>query len=117
MKFAPIAFSLFVLSISAAPAVMADNSVSFVNKSGWEIHELYLSPASQSDWGPDQLEDEIIENKSSFELTGIPSGKYDLKLVDEDDDECVVEEVAIGTSGSVTIEEDDLLDCQEETEE
>ncbi|MGE0040668.1 MAG: hypothetical protein AB7V01_05740 [Vicinamibacterales bacterium] len=90
-------------------------SVTVINHSLWEIHEFYLSTVDDNDWGPDQLEDEIIEAEGGeFKLTGIPVGRYDVKLVDEDADECVVEDVAIGIDGSETweITSKDLLKCQ-----
>jgi hypothetical protein len=63
------------------------------NKSEWSIHHLYLSPEDKETWGPDQLGDQVIDSGESFTLKDIPCGKYDIKVVDEDNDECVIESI------------------------
>jgi hypothetical protein len=69
-------------------------NVTIKNKSKWEIHHLFLSPTTKSKWGPDQLGDDIISAEGgTFMLTNIPCDRYDVKLLDEDGDECVVEDV------------------------
>jgi len=103
-----------VISFSSALAYAA-NSIKFLNQSDWAIHELYLSPSKTDKWGPDQLTDKVIKNGESFELSGIPIGKYDLKLVDEDGDECVVTDIKIADSEDVTIKIEVLVGCQKTT--
>ena len=89
------------------------SNVTLVNNSAWEIYELYVSDSDDWDWGEDQLDDETIDTGESFMLTGIPCGEYDVKLVDEDDDECIVEDVEIcGGSDRWVIDSADLLVCQ-----
>lgn len=65
------------------------------NKSEWSIHHLYLSPEDKETWGPDQLGDQVIDSGESFTLKNIPCGKYDIKVVDEDGDACVIEGIAM----------------------
>ena len=105
-----------VLSLVPAAAQAAGNKVVIKNKSDWEIHQLFLSPTEVEKWGPDQLGEDIIEPGGSFELRNIPCDSYDIMLVDEDGDECVVADVDIcsGQEGWI-ISNDDLLDCEEET--
>jgi hypothetical protein len=91
-------------------------TVTVVNHSDWEIHHFFLSPTEQDKWGPDQLGDDVIGTDEKFSLNQIPCDTYDVKLVDEDGDECVVEEVDIcGGAAKWTITNDALLGCQEET--
>lgn len=95
-------------------------SIKLKNDSKWEIHHLFLSPVSENDWGPDQLgegDEDTLDPKGTMELTDIPKGKYDVKLVDEDGDECVVESVDFDADKEVTVNDKDLLDCQADTEE
>lgn len=93
----------------------AATNITVVNDSWWEIYEFYLSPADDYDWGDDQLGDEIIETGDSFTLTGIPCDDYDVKLIDEDDDECIIEDVEIcDGSGRWEIGTLDLLACQDD---
>jgi hypothetical protein len=89
-------------------------TVTVVNKSDWEIHHFYLSSSEDDEWGPDQLGDDVIGTDESFSLKQIPCDSYDVKLIDEDGDECVVEEVDIcGGAEKWTITNKILLGCQE----
>jgi hypothetical protein len=65
------------------------------NKSEWGIHHLYLSPEDKETWGADQLGEEVIEPGESFTLKNIPCGEYDIKVVDEDGDACVIEGIVM----------------------
>jgi hypothetical protein len=83
------------------------------NSSNYDIHHLYLAPSNQTQWGPDQLGTNVMtKNGGTFTLTGIPCGNYDLKLVDEGGDECIVEDVRICENQAVDISNDNLLRCQ-----
>lgn len=102
--------------ISSHQAVAADKvSVKFTNKSDFSIHHLFLSGTKEEEWGPDQLGDassDTIDSGDSFTLTDISPNKYDLKIVDEDQDECVISGVKIAASETVTITNEDLVGCQ-----
>lgn len=91
-------------------------SATLVNETDWDIHYLFLSPAREKNWGPDQLGDVVLRSGMSFTLTKIPCDVYDVKLVDEDQDECVVEEVELcGGDDEWVLTNDVLLACQSET--
>lgn len=93
-------------------------SVTVVNDSDWAIHEFYVSSGEDDEWGPDQLKDQVIKSGGSFQLVDIPCDTYDVRLVDEDGDECVVEDVDIcGTKETWEITSKDLARCQAATEE
>jgi hypothetical protein len=86
------------------------------NSSDWTLDELYLSPSKENEWGPDQLEDKVIQPGESFTLRGVPGGKaMDMRLVDEDGDECVVKD-KFAANTSYTITSSDLLGCQDVTQ-
>ena len=92
MKKALLGMAL-VLAVGATAVAQDElaSTVTIVNDSDWGIHYLYLSPTSESDWGPDQLGDATIApDGGTFELHSIPCDTYDVKLVDEDGDECVI---------------------------
>lgn len=109
MGAAAVAVVLCLVGVAAQKRV----SVTVFNDSHWEIHELYLSPVDDEEWGPDQLQAETIPSKASFVLKGVPIGEYDVKIVDEDGDECIVEAVEIGTEGHEKwrITSKDLVRC------
>ena len=66
----------------------------------------------------DQLDEDVIESGGQFTLHGIPCDKYDVRVVDEDGDACVIEKVPLcGASDEWTITDEDLLGCQVATEE
>ena len=87
--------------------------VKVTNRTDWEIHELYLSSADDENWGPDQLGEEVIGKGESFTLMGIPCDDYDIKIVDEEGDACIVAAVDIcGDNQEWAITSGDLLQCQ-----
>jgi hypothetical protein len=91
----------------------AASNVTVYNQTKWVLAHFYLSPVDEAEWGPDQLGDEVIGTGESFELRNIPCDSYDVRLVDEDGDECIVAEVDIcgGDEGWV-IDSDALLECE-----
>lgn len=96
-----------------ASAQAQKSSVTIKNKSDWEIHQFFLSPVDTDKWGPDQLGEHVIATGDTFTLNGVPCDSYDVKLVDEDEDECVVPGVDIcGDNQGWIINNDDLLACQ-----
>ena len=112
----PILLTL-VLAIAlplAAPARSKRAAdVKITNRTEWEIHELYLSSTDEKNWGPDQLGDDVIGKDESFVLADIPCDDYDVKIVDEEGDECVVAAVDIcGKDEQWTITSGDLLKCE-----
>ncbi|MFT0533700.1 hypothetical protein ACMHYJ_12870 [Castellaniella hirudinis] len=95
-----------------APWIAQAAQVKFINQSSWEIHEIYFSPASQKSWGEDHLGEDILEKGDSLTLSGVDNGVWDVRVVDEDGDECIIEDVSIDGSDSWTIRDADLLACQ-----
>jgi hypothetical protein len=103
-------------SSGGAAVASTDSNITFRNSSNWVITRLYISPVSQNTWGPDQLGASVIRTGGSFTLTSIPCGSYDLKIVDEDNDECIVRNANIcAESGGIDIDSNDLLACQAAT--
>ena len=88
-------------------------SVKILNRSDWTIDQFYLAAVDTSDWGPDQLGTRVIRKNEYFTITDIPCDSYDVKIVDEDADECVIEDVDIcGGKETWEITSKDLLKCQ-----
>lgn len=109
-RFAAVAIVVCAL---AAPAFAERATVKVINQSKWEIHHLFLSSASDEEWGPDQLEDEILTKGDQITLTNIPCDEYDIKVVDEDGDECIIEAVSLCKDNSFwKITDKDLLECE-----
>ncbi len=110
-----VAPALLAAALPAA-AFAAKANVKITNRSDWDIHHFYLSSVDEEKWGPDQLGDEVIASGDSFTLQGVPCDEYDIKLIDEDGDECVIGGVDIcGQHQSWTITSKDLLQCEDAT--
>lgn len=104
---------LSVLFAAPVSAALTDAQVKIVNNSSWDIHYLYISPVDDEEWGPDQLGEDAIASGDSFTLSEIPCDAYDVKIVDEDDDECVIAAVVLcADKDKWVIEDDALLECQ-----
>ncbi|HUP63138.1 MAG TPA: hypothetical protein VNA69_22295 [Thermoanaerobaculia bacterium] len=104
---------LVLILVVALPTLAAPkSSVKVINNSDWDIHHLFVSAASANEWGPDQLEDDIIQAGQSFTLNGIPCDDYDVKVVDEDGDECIIEAVELCSDHYWKITNDTLLECE-----
>ena len=106
------------LAFAAGAAAAQTSTVTLQNESSWTITELYLSAVDVQEWGPDQLGEHVIEPDSAYKLSDVPCDVYDVRLVDEDADVCVVGGVKLcGSDSAWTIGDKDLLNCQAETEE
>ena len=105
--------ALLLLCSLSAPVFADKATVKIINQSKWEIHQIFLSPSTEAEWGPDQLDDEVLAKGDSLTLTDIDCGVYDIQVVDEDGDECVIEEVELcGDDSYWKITDKDLLECE-----
>ena len=108
-----ISFALLVCAVSLPLFAAPKANVRVTNKSDYTIHHLFLSPVEEEQWGADQLRDNVIETDGSFTITGIPCDEYDVKVVDEDGDECIIEEVDLCNQNAYwKITDEDLLACE-----
>ncbi|HLL75240.1 MAG TPA: hypothetical protein VK421_08220 [Pyrinomonadaceae bacterium] len=82
-----------VVSIAALSLLLASTALAFqgkqdftvINKTGVEIHELYVSPHSAADWQEDVLGADTLPSGQSVEIKFSPREKaklWDLKIVD-----------------------------------
>ena len=93
------------------------STVKIINQSKWEIHHIFLSSTDDESWGPDQLEDAVLGKGESLTINSIPCDLYDVKVVDEDGDECVLADVGLCAGEDVwAITDEDLLGCQAASE-
>jgi hypothetical protein len=107
-----VALVLFAVTVPAF-SQKKRATVKIINQSKWEIHNVFLSSTADDRWGPDQLEDEILAKGDSLTLTNIACDTYDIKIVDEDGDECIIEEVELCDDDSYwKITDKDLLECE-----
>jgi hypothetical protein len=108
-----VALGMVAVLVPAAYAAKKKATVTVVNESEWRLDHLYLSSVDDNEWGPDQLGASVIGKNESFKITDIPCDAYDVKLVDEDGDECIIESVDLcGSKETWKVTSKDLLACQ-----
>lgn len=92
-------------------AIAPSLTISVVNNSQREIRHLYLSPADNDNWGPDQLNGTAISSGATRNLQ-ISWNQSTVKLVAEDADGCFLSTTVQATGSPVwTITSDTPRDC------
>lgn len=108
--------TVVVMVAVSVPALAQDSLITIINRSDWAIHHLYLSPVDSDEWGPDQLGEHVIESGGKFTLTDVDCDVYDIMIVDEDGDECILEaEELCNDEAKWVITNEELLGCQAES--
>ena len=93
-----------VLASSAAFAGDADFTL--VNRTGYTLREIYVSPSHKNAWGNDRMGDAVLDNGKSrlFKFSDKASCNQDLKIVFDDDASTAVwEEVDLCSLDKITI--------------
>src|SRR5436309_3026128 len=93
LLFSAVLFSLVCIplgSVSARSAMQnAKLDFTLINKTGLAIHELYVSPAKDDQWGEDILGRDVLKDGGKLDITFSPKSKacvWDMKIVDEEKD-------------------------------
>jgi hypothetical protein len=85
--------SIFFVAATAFAFGQARQDFELVNKTGYEINEVYISPSKKGSWEEDILGDETLEEGDSRTIRFHNSGNtciWDLKVVYEEDDSTAV---------------------------
>lgn len=64
-----------------------DQDFTLVNKTGFEIHNVYISPSNSDDWGDDVMGKDTLPTGGSVEITFSrkeSAANWDLKIENED---------------------------------
>ncbi|MBF0095545.1 MAG: argininosuccinate lyase [Alphaproteobacteria bacterium] len=76
---------MFAAVLSApTPAAAGDQDFTLVNKTGYELNAVYVSPSRESDWGEDVMGRDTLGNGESVEIEFHRSEKscrWDLKAI------------------------------------
>ena len=87
-RFLTISFVFAVLAISAQQvAAQSAQDFTVVNKTGVEIHALYVTPHSADEWGEDILGRDTLASDEILDISFSRSEKaeyWDLRIEDED---------------------------------
>jgi hypothetical protein len=77
-----------VSSIGSAVAAEARQDFELVNKTGYSIDAVYVSPSKSSDWEEDVLGKDTLDDGDSWEIKfhrAVKTCKWDMKVVYSDD--------------------------------
>lgn len=104
-----------IVLLLACPTAMADGKgPRFLNRTGQTIVKLQLAPAGTTAWGPDQCanDDEgAVDHNEKLTLTGVASGRYDLKIAEKNGRVCVAKNIDIKEGAQFSVKEQDLTNC------
>ena len=104
--------SLFLLCSDAT--AQERRGIRFWNLTAHTVKHLYLSPAGQEQWGPDQCKndrDGEVDHDERLRISGIQPGRYDAKLADARGRTCIVRNIEINAGAVFAIEEKQLTEC------
>lgn len=80
------------IAFAAAPKWW-QGSLTVENQSDYDIHHFYLAPAHKTKWGKDWLGKDVLSPGETLTITGLDCTEYDIKVIDEEGDACVIEDV------------------------
>ena len=110
-----LTFALVLLVLAGSAAMAQDRrGTRFWNLTANTVKQLYLSPAETDQWGPDQCKndkDGEVDHDERLRVTGIQTGRYDVRLHDVRGRVCVVRNVEVKEGAVFSIEEKHLTEC------
>lgn len=101
--------SLFVTAAAlllATPALASDETLHVTNKTGYTINEIYIAPASTTNWEEDIMGEDALITDTSVEIDFSKSEdtcKWDLKAVYDDGTSAVWYNIDLCKISSITM--------------
>ena len=98
--------ALAASSSSLGAAQRKNLDFTLVNKTGVDIMEVYLSPTSDDQWGEDVMGRDILEDGEKVDIkfsSEETECNWDMKVIDEDDDEIVWTKLNLCTANEITV--------------
>ncbi|QEI06620.1 hypothetical protein FXN63_12845 [Pigmentiphaga aceris] len=76
-----------VAALTSSAAFAGDADFTLLNRTGYDIREVYLSASNRNSWGVDRMGDVVLEKNKSrlFKFRDSAACKQDLKVVFDDD--------------------------------
>jgi hypothetical protein len=105
--FVTLCLAAVAITSTAARASQGRNlDFTLINKTGVTIEEIYVSPSDDDKWGKDVMGRDVLKNGEKVDITFSRSEatcKWDLKIIDEDKDEGVWENIDLCKAEEITI--------------
>lgn len=92
--------------LAAGSAFAGDADFTLVNRTGYTLREVYISPSHKNAWGKDRMGEGYLDNGKSrlFKFSDKSSCTQDLKVVfDDDESEVVWEEFNLCELDKITL--------------
>jgi hypothetical protein len=105
----PVLCRALLLVLAGTPAFADDLVVS--NATEGEIVSLFVSDLAGTVWGPDQL-DEPLQPGATLTIRNLEPGLHRMRVIDEDDGECILDNVPVKGGNTFTLTDDALDECQ-----
>ncbi|WP_245593413.1 hypothetical protein [Azospirillum halopraeferens] len=105
------AATLMSLTLAAPVGALAQGKQDFslVNRTGYTISEVYVSPSASNDWEEDVLGRDVLSNGETVHITfsrGTKSCHWDLKVVFDDSEEAEWEKFDLCTVSKISLSYD-----------
>ncbi len=103
------------LVVPGTAALAKSKGTRFWNLTLYTVTSLQLSPPGKQEWGKNQCKndpDGTVDHDERVKVTGVKSGRYDVKLADKIGRVCIVRNVEVKQGGIFAIEEKQLTDCK-----
>lgn len=113
MRGVMIAAGVLLLCPGLAMAA-AKKGTRFWNLTGETLTEVSLAPAGTRTFGPNQCandRDGSVDFDEELSITGIASGRYDLRLKDDKGRVCFARNVEVKANETFSVRDKELVDC------
>ena len=106
-------FALGTLGACADDGSDLDSTLTIENESSYSFAEINLSPEDATSWGSDLLGADILLPGEVLQVSGVTCDVYDIRIVDDEGDECVLSSVDLCLDNAVwRIDDTELAACQ-----
>ena len=87
-----VAIATLLCGLASSVVLAGDADFTLVNQTGYDLREVYISPANRNAWGRDRLGKDTLDNNKSrlFTFSDNANCVQDLRVVFDDDDSSVV---------------------------
>jgi hypothetical protein len=106
MKLTALAICVFVASLTGPAIAQSKLDFTLKNDTGLVIAELYVSPNTSEDWEEDILGRDVLKHGESLAIAFSRTEKsclWDLKIIDEDEDEVEWEKLDLCKAEHITL--------------
>ena len=101
-----VMFCAFSTVLAVGSAFAGDADFTLVNRTGYSLREVYITPSHKKDWGKDRMGENVLDNGKArlFKFSDKSSCMQDLMVVfDDDASEVIWEEFDLCELNKITL--------------